>query len=538
MATSQYGYAAVQAMAAATAAPQAPVTVAQGLEKLASAADGCERASRDIFLQAFTAAADETGRADATGGLMLSLVLDPDPNGYVQRLTDAYGMQLYVSSVKGTSRVTEGARAIVMAAAGRFPDARGATKRMAEGNPKELWLRTLEGIARGLMGDRGAAVAAFKSALASGNSMPRTFLERGAVLFRLQDLPAARVDAEAALKLNPACTRCKLLRAQAMALGEDATAQAEGLSELSRLSSLGLPAYWTAEALTAASVVEARAGHADAAEALAARLRDIKEFAPEAALASGLAAQAAHNNAAALLALDKACKTLPAGPFRVTALKALAAAAVAEGAHAQALEALKGLEAESGAGAEVAELASSALAAMKDVTGAREETLRAFALDPYSPARATAAGRPVRAGGPALSAKAQQMWQLLGGGAAQEAMAMADALAKADKKSPYAPWAKVLCQRVLDQAVPVGETASKEVIVHAVEAVARLGKDPPHAVFPVSARKDLLDALDEGERNVVQESLKLFAGDPDPSVAALAKEAINRGAAKVRKTAH
>ena len=537
MATSQYGFAALNALAATAPATTQPAPTAKGWALLASAQDGCEQDARVVFLQAYRAAAEDGAKAEAACGVLATLVMDPDPAGYAERLTDAYGIQLYASTAPGLSLPAEGARMLAMAAAGRDRDAASAAKRVADSDVKDPWARTLEGMTRSLLGDRGGALTAFNAALASGVSLPRTSVERAVVAFRLGDMGVAAADALTALKLSPQCTRCALTRASALALDDDPKKVSQGQQELVRLASSKLPGYWVAEAMAVASVVESRAGNTQAVEDLANRLKALKGFGAEASLASGLAAAASGQHGAAILALDNAARGLAPGPLRTQALRALAQSALAEGRHAQALEAIKGLDGEGGATPAGAALSARTLEAMKQGEAAREERLRAHALDPYDPVVAKEAGRPARPGGETNSARASQLWRLLAGGAPKEAMVLAKALADADKTNPYAAWAMMECQRGMDASTELGETPGKNVVVLAMDTVKRLGKAEPHAVFHGAARRSIILTLDEGDRPVVLDALKRFEKDPDPALVKLVQEGVARGGPRARRTA-
>lgn len=538
MATSQYGFAALNALAATAPATTTPAPVGQGWALLAGAADHNEQEARTIFLQAFRAAADDTARAEAACGVAATLVLDPDPVGYTARLTDAYGIQLYASTARGLSPAADAARMLAMAGAGRDRDAFAAAKRLADGAPKDAWARLLEGMTRALLGDRGAALNAFAASLATGVTLPRTHLERARVALRLGDLPQAAADSATALKLARNCTPCALTHATALALDRDPKVSAQGQQELVALTGGNPPAYWTAEALGVAALLEARAGNTAAVESLGTRLKALPGFDAEAALARGLGAAALGQHEAAVVALDHAARNLVPGPLHAEALRALAHSALALGRQEQAVGAIKGLEKALGGSAASAGLLARVMAAGKQDAGAREELLRAHALDPYDPAVAQAAGRKPRPGGTAASAKAEQMWRLLGGGAPAQAMALARTLAQADPQNPYAAWAVLECQAGLDQGTELGEAADKQIVVAALDVVKRLGKTPPHEVLHGQARRQLILVLDEGDRPTVVEALGRFSADPDPALAALAREAVARGAPRPRRTAH
>ncbi|MEW5849099.1 MAG: hypothetical protein AB2A00_09800 [Myxococcota bacterium] len=536
MATAEYGQAALKSLAAASPVNlPSGAAVPAGYVKLGQATDNCEPEARDLFAASFRVAENDVTKVEAGGGVMLSLVLDPDPNGYNERLTDAYGMALTLGAAKQGGRRVEMARGVVLAAAARRGEALGAIDRTMKDAPKDAWLLLLQGITLGMLGERGDALTALDAAAALADAPVRVFYERGRLRLSVGDHAGAMADGHKATQMMETCTRCKVLTAQARALGPDPQ---QGLTDISLLVTSGLAPWLAADALLTAAVVEARLGHADAAATVAEKLRGLKGFSSEAAVASGLAAAAAGDHAQALLALDSGVKGLPSGRMRTLALMALARSALATGAQGRALEALRAAEKDTGMDADAAELMAQTLTAMGQKEAALDENLRAHALDPHSAPRAAAAGRKARSGGDAARDRTQRIWRLLGAKAPNQALALLAEHEKVDASDPYAAWARVVAHRDLAARLRPDEEIPPDAARAAVDAVKRAGKEPLSKVFPSEARKLLLDVLDEAPREISGASLKAFANDPDPRLAAVAKEAIARGAPRPRRSEH
>jgi hypothetical protein len=526
MATSVMGQAALEALTTAVTAPAPENGLVVGYQRLGLATETSELEARDILAATYKDSTDETTRARAAAGIMLALTLDPRPQGYQDRLIDAYGMHLYLALYKKAGRVVDAARAYVLAAAGRLADAQSAVDRLMEGKPKDdafNWM--VVGMTAALAGNHGAALEALDHSVAAGNAPARTYLERGRERFLVGDVEGARADLDQALKLSPGCVRCAVLRAQHAALVGVGPAAA---TELYNITAGTLALHWLVESLAVTALVEGRAQRVEQAALAAEKARAHKGFPAEAALASGLAAQAAGDDEAAVLALDAAVKGLPAGMLRALALRALAGSAQRTKAHARALEAVRAWEAEAGASPESAELAAAAYRDTGDVRAMEDELLRAHALDPYDPARAKVAGRPVRKAAPAVRELYRRAWRLLDLQAPARAKEALLKLEKQDKGNPYVAWGLATSQRLLDKALPITEDPTAEAGMAAVDAVKRAGKEPLWKVFPRQARVILLDTLDLTDRHRGKEAMGRFAGDPDAKVQALFKEAQGR----------
>lgn len=538
MATSAHGLAAINALVAQVPAATQALTLETALAELGSAEDGSELRARDLFVQLYRVATSDAGRADAVGGVMLSLVLAPDPQGYTERLTDAYGMSLYVVALNsGTARMPEAARVVVTAAAGRIRESMEIAGRLVHVEAKDAWLRLGEGIARSMLGQRGAALDALDASAANGKAPARTYLERARVHLALGEAAPALKDAQTALKMSPRCNACRVAEARAMASLPGSAAA--GVTALGALAGGGLPEPLKVEALTAAALAEAVAGHGPAVESLAAALRPLKTWGPEAALVTGLAASVAGDHPGAILALDKATRDLPTGQARSAGLWALARSASAEKNHGRALEALTALEQDAGPAPEIAELAATILAAMGDKEGAAQEILKAHALDPYSAQRAAAAGRKPRAGGAANSERMAQVWRLLGGGVPRAAMVVLDTLDRADRNNPTVGWGRVVAQRQLDALLPVGTAPGNEAAQFAADAISACGREVPSAVLPPPARRVIANTLDEGARGITRPALeRMLASEKDPGLLKLLTEAVARTAPRTPEHLH
>lgn len=532
MATAAYGEAVLKSLAASAPAPVEGVNSRQlGFAKLDGAADGSEVEARTLLAAAYKATDDETQKAHAAAGLIFSLVLDTDPVGYLARLTDAYGIHMFLSVPKRGGRLVDAARTLVMAASGRMNEAQPSAERLAEGDPKEIWPRLAEGIAWGMAGEHGKSMEGLNAAAAIEGAPARVFLERGKVLLALGEVEAAAKDAAVAIKASPDCSRCKLLEAQALAFG---TKPAEGVTRLDTLAASNVPEVVKAEALAVAAVLDAGLGNTDAAGARAEKLRGMKGFKAEAALASGVVASASGQAEQAVLALNEGIKALPPGPLRVHALMWLGRHSLALKNHARAAEVLKMLEKEAGPSAEAAELIAQAKEALGEAAEAKDERLRAYALDPYDAKRAAAAGRKVRPGGDGARTRVERVWRLLGMKAPKMAKPVLDEAEKLDPTNPYLAWARMIHQEALDKMLHIDEEPGHASGVAALDALKRSGKEPPTQVFPRHMRLTLVDVLDRTDRSASLEPLRRFQGDPDPRVSKSVTEAIKRGMARPR----
>lgn len=538
MATSALGLAAVETLVAATPPPSGPLTTQAALDVLGSVETGCEQRARTLFAQLYRLATDDAGKADAVAGIMLGNLLMPDTQGYQERLTDTYGMSLYVTALKsGTAKLPEAARVLALMAAGRIHDTKEVARRIPLSGTRNSWLRLTEGMARATLGEYGAALDALQAALTADAAPPRAYLERARVWLVLGETASAVKDADAALKQSPGCVACRLVRAQALALSPSQGAQ--GVAALSALMGEALPQHLLADTLTTAAVAEVRAGHGPAAEALGERLAKMEGYAAEGAAAAGLAAHAQGNHGLAVLALDRAVKALPLGLARTESLWALARSAAHEGHHGRALEALGALESDSGPSAASAQLAAELNTALGQKDAAQQDTLRAHALNPYQPALAKAAGNTPRAGGPALEDQMKQAWRLTGLRVPQQSLALLEDLLRKDPKNPSAAWAQTVAQRLLDEGLTTGTLPGPQAPQFAANAVLWAGKTPLARTFPVAVRGFLLDVLDEGDRKITGKALELLAAqEQDRKLKPLAAEAVARKGPRPPASAH
>jgi tetratricopeptide (TPR) repeat protein len=536
MATALHGQAVLDAMTLSlrvTAKSGAAVTSAYVL--LGSTDDRCEEDAATIFAAAYKAAQNEVLKVEAAAGLMLAKVLDPGPTGYRERLTDAYGLNLYLATQKLAGRPVDAARAVTLAAVGRTEDGLAAARRLRDSPAHDAWMRLNEALAFVFSSQKGEAVASLDAAAALDTPPARVFLERGRLRLSLDDTAGALADAKRALARAPVSTRARLLRAQALALGEGFE---EGRKELARLLSGGTAEHLGAEARMTAAFSAYKTDHPGVAKEQLAALAQLKGYEPEAAFAEGLYALLTSDWARAVLTLERAARHLAPGWALPHAQLGLARAALATGQYGQARAALNAHHAEQGPTSDAAGLLAAVFQKEQRHQQAADQLLLAYALDPYNPKRALAANRPLQEGGDEARMTMKQVWRLLGVGGARTAMPMIDEVARRHPRDPYVAWARVVAQKQLDAALPVGTAASDKAAEAAVEAVRALGRKAPHDAFPVAARKLLVDVLDEGQRELTAESLAKLQNDPDASVLTAAHQALGRGAARPKPTGH
>jgi hypothetical protein len=98
--------------------------VQRAITRLWTLEPGCERDAVTSLLQAWKAAPDDQTRGLALALTAVAMVWDPAVEGYVERLTDAYGLSLYAGTVDTSTPIGQAARSIVLAAGGSVRQAR------------------------------------------------------------------------------------------------------------------------------------------------------------------------------------------------------------------------------------------------------------------------------------------------------------------------------------------------------------------------------------------------------------------------------
>lgn len=228
--------------------------VASAMTMLLSLQPGAEQQARTKLLQAWKGAADNETRGLALALTALSLVFDPTVEGYVERLTDAYGLAQYSGTVDSSAAEGQCARAIVGAAGGATRQSRdlidlvARMARLPEGT--KPWLA----LARGSANDRSQAF--FDEAAAGLLVRPDAWRLRAMLGDRLTDLGFTD-DAIAAISgYSPAeaPAAVTLVKARAQVLGGQAAAAVPvlqglvsslaGVDEARRSEAI----YWLAEA--------------------------------------------------------------------------------------------------------------------------------------------------------------------------------------------------------------------------------------------------------------------------------------------------
>jgi hypothetical protein len=249
-----------EVVAPAGVSPAALVQQAQ--QRLLSLDPGSERAAMPLLLQAWKGAVDDQTRGLALAFVAVAMVWDPAVEGYVERLTDAYGLGLYAGTIDTTATIGQAARSIVLGAGGSVRQARDLIDLLANmpRQPEELapWLA----LARAGANDRRQAF--FDEAERGLKAMPTAWRLRATLADRFADLGfydraiATVVDDGA-----PAAARLVKARAQVQAgLARDAlpaltelSTSLVGVDEPRRSEAL----YWLAEAqLAIGDVASAR----------------------------------------------------------------------------------------------------------------------------------------------------------------------------------------------------------------------------------------------------------------------------------------
>lgn len=242
--------------------PQELVQKAQ--QRLLSLEPGSERQAIPLLLQAWKGATDDQTRGLALALVAVAMVWDPTVEGYVERLTDAYGLGLYAGTVDTTATIGQAARSIVLGAGGGVRQARDLIDLLATmaRQPEDLapWLA----LARASANDRRQGF--FDEAERGIRTMPTAWRLRATLADRFADLglyerAAATIVDEGA----PAAAR--LVKARALVQGGQAKDALATLTDLSTsLAGVDEPRrsealYWLAEAHVATGdVAAARSG--------------------------------------------------------------------------------------------------------------------------------------------------------------------------------------------------------------------------------------------------------------------------------------
>ncbi len=171
-----------------SAVPEKPVTemMAQAETMLLSMRPGDEKAVRPILVAIWKRAQDDQTRATALAFLAVSLVYEPTVEGYLERLTDAYGLAQYAGSIDTSATNNHAARAIVANAAGatrQGQDMVAMIKRVPRmPDASKPWLA----LARAAANERGQAF--FDDAEEALKARPDAWRVRAALVDRLVDL--------------------------------------------------------------------------------------------------------------------------------------------------------------------------------------------------------------------------------------------------------------------------------------------------------------------------------------------------------------
>jgi hypothetical protein len=257
--------------------------VQQAQQRLMSLEPGSERQAIPLLLQAWKGATDDQTRALALALVAVAMVWDPTVEGYVERLTDAYGLGLYAGTIDTTATIGQAARSIVLGAGGSVRQARDLIQLLATmaRQPDDLppWLA----LARASANDRRQGF--FDEAERGLKTLPSAWRLRAALADRFADLGlhdraiATIVDegAPAAARLVKARAQVQAgLAKEALPVLTDLSTSLAGVDEPRRSEAL----YWLAEAQlatgdvagarTSAAGLEARPGWRREAALLAA----------------------------------------------------------------------------------------------------------------------------------------------------------------------------------------------------------------------------------------------------------------------------
>lgn len=227
------------------------VLIAEAETMLWSLQPGSEQQATTKLLQAWRGAPDDQTRGLALALTAASLVFDPAVEGYLERLTDAYGLALYAGTVDSSNGEGQCARAIVGAAGGGGRQARELVDLVASMSRLPESVRPWLALARGVANDRSQAFV--DDATAGLRVRPDAWRLRAMLGERLLELGFID-DAIAAVAVADAPPALALVKARAQVLGGQAavalpallalSSQLTGVDEARRSEAL----YWTAEA--------------------------------------------------------------------------------------------------------------------------------------------------------------------------------------------------------------------------------------------------------------------------------------------------
>ncbi len=234
--------------------------VQQAQQRLLSLEPGSERQAIPLLLQAWKGATDNQTRGLALALVAVAMVWDPTVEGYVERLTDAYGLGLYAGTVDTTATIGQAARSIVLGAGGGVRQARDLIDLLATmaRQPEDLppWLA----LARASANDRRQGF--FDEAERGLKSQPTAWRLRATLADRFNDLGLTE-RAIATIVDDGAPAAARLVKARALVQDGRAKDALPVLSELSTsLAGVDEPRrsealYWLAEAQLATGDVAA-----------------------------------------------------------------------------------------------------------------------------------------------------------------------------------------------------------------------------------------------------------------------------------------
>lgn len=171
-------------------------TISDVLDALHEMTPASTSRAASLAANAFRSAKTNSERGTATALLGAALVLDPTVDGYKERVTDAHGLAGYAGTLDAGDAVGQGARAVVMAAAGSIAQAKRLADVVSTTPNLSADARLFLALARRLTGDAGdATIEDLQKVIAA---RPTTGRARAALAELLLDIGLYREAAQAA----------------------------------------------------------------------------------------------------------------------------------------------------------------------------------------------------------------------------------------------------------------------------------------------------------------------------------------------------
>lgn len=274
------------------------------LHELHSLEDGSEARAVSAAVAAWRAAQADPERATAAALAAAALTLDPSPEGYKERLTDAHGLAAYAGTLEPGTVLSQAARAFVAIAAGRVYEGQKLVSVLSGGPGLDVDAQLFLGLSRFYLAERSdAALAPWFAVL---KDKPESGRARAVLAEMFLDLGmSGRVLEVLALPGAPKSPFLDALKGRALVLegqhdeGVKLLKEAEGkLAEARR----GQALYWLGRSLT-------RGDTLDEATAVLATLSSRPGYEHEVALLDALLAQLRGDFARAKQRAQSVCRT-------------------------------------------------------------------------------------------------------------------------------------------------------------------------------------------------------------------------------------